>query len=220
MTRWWEWKKVFELERASTALLVIHMQKAFVAAQGRESPLGVDMAERQVPTIRRLVDHCRSNEIPVVFAAFTVVPGKTHPFYMKRCAERGVDLTPPSCYLWRGKAETEIIDELAPLEGEEVIETVGYDCFADSGLDTMLRSRGITYLIVVGTVVNWCVDSTLRGAYHHNYNCVVVADAVSGYTHAGLSGELWHDVALDFFAESLAQVSMADDVIMDLTAHH
>ena len=97
--------------------------------------------------------------------------------------------------------------------------------FLDNKNDTVLeisnkildkKELGVKTLIIAGTVVNWCVDSTIRSAYHKDYNVVVMADGVSGYNHAGISGLMWRDIELDLFAEAFAQVMDSDEIISEL----
>lgn len=90
---------------------------------------------------------------------------------------------------WEGKHETEIVEELRPINGERVIKKCGYDAFANTELDQILRSLNVEYLIITGTVTNWCVDSTVRSAFHRFYKVVVAADGVSTYDHANASAD-------------------------------
>ena len=93
------------------------------------------------------------------------------------------------------------------------MDKIAYDGFADTALESLVRSQGVDTLVIAGTVVNWCVDSTLRGAFHRRFQCIVVADGVSGYEHAGATGRQWVDQELDLFAECFAAVMPAVDVI-------
>ena len=72
-------------------------------------------------------------------------------------------------------------------------------------------------LIICGTVVNWCVDSTVRSAYHKGYQVVVLADAVSGYDHAGLTGRQWVETELDLFGEAFAKVESARQLEQEIS---
>jgi nicotinamidase-related amidase len=61
-----------------------------------------------------------------------------------------------------------IIDELAPQEGDIVIEGKrGLDTFASTNLDFILRSKGITTIVLGGFLTNCCVESTMRTGYEH-----------------------------------------------------
>jgi nicotinamidase-related amidase len=211
--RYWEWEPAFRLDARRAALLVVDMQNGFVEAG---SPLEVPMDRAQVPVLRGLVDFCRAQRIPVVYTAFCTSPEFRYPFYWAMARQRGLRLEAGMFH--EGRHETAIAPELAPRDGEPVVRKAGYDAFANSELEQVLRGSGITDLVVCGTVVNWCVDSTVRAAFHRFYNVVVVADAVSGYDHAGATGETWCRMQLDLFAEAFGRVVTAEQVMKELAA--
>ena len=139
-------------------------------------------------------------------------------FYWKRNKERGLLNKDGSCKFSRNSSETQLCDSLASLVSDNdcVFSKYSYDCFAHTSLEFELKRRHIKTVIVVGTVVNWCVDSTVRSAYHKDYNVVVLSDCVSGYEHAGATGEKWVDMELDLFAEGFAEVMSSDAAISEL----
>lgn len=211
--RWWEWEHAFPLVRGDSVLLVIDMQNAFLESG---APLRVSMAYGQLPQIQALIHLCRSGDVPIIFTAFYVDPVATPRFYWKQAAQRGLDLSESTQYLRINRPETQIHRALGPEPGDHVLYKLGYDCFAATGLDNLLRQMERRTLIVCGTVVNWCVDSTLRRAFHLGYRCCVAADGVSGYDHAGLKGEQWVSSELDFFAEALGRVATTESIIQEL----
>ena len=144
--------------------------------------------------------------------------GYAYDFYWKRNKERGLLNKDGSCKFSRNSAETQLCDSLASLisDNDCVFSKYSYDCFAHTSLEFELKRRHIKTVIVVGTVVNWCVDSTVRSAYHKDYNVVVLSDCVSGYEHAGATGEKWVDMELDLFAEGFAEVMSSDAAISEL----
>lgn len=212
---YWEWQPVFKLMPKETALLVVDMQKGFL---DEGAPLEVPMARDQVPILVDLISFCRSKRIPVLYTAFTVGPDFNYSFYWKMAEQRGLKVTSPDCAFWKGKPETEIAAALRPLYDETVIEKCGYDCFARTDLDHILRSMDIQTLLIAGTVINWCVDSTVRGAYHRDYNVAVVSDAVSSFDHAGASGEDWCKMELNLFAEAFGRVLSANEAMKELNS--
>lgn len=211
---YWEWDPVFDLVPEETALLVVDMQNGFLE---EGAPLLVPMARQQIPTIAELISFCRSKDIPVMFSEFTVGEDFNYEFYWKMADQRGLKLEKPDCQFWAGKHETAVIDDLKPLPGEKVLSKTGYCCFARTDLDETLRSMGIKTLIISGTVVNWCVDSTVRTAYHKDYNVVVPSDTVSAFDHAGATGEEWCRLELNLFAEAFGRVMPAKEVMEELS---
>lgn len=212
--KYWEWEPAFELDPKQTALLIIDMQNGFVE-QG--APLEVPMARSQLPAIQRLLHFFRAQNLPVLFTAFCVAPDSHYPFYWHMAKQRGLRLEPPDCTFWPHKHETKITPSLQPQKDERVIMKSGYDGFANTELEQLLQARGIRTLVIAGTVVNWCVDSTVRSAFHRFYNSVIVADGVSGYDHAGHSAEDWCQMELDLFAEAFGRVMSTEEIMKELS---
>lgn len=159
------------------------------------------------------------NSLSFTFSIFSsLCKGYAYDFYWKRNKERGLLNKDGSCKFSRNSAETQLCDSLASLVSDNdcVFSKYSYDCFAHTSLEFELKRRHIKTVIVVGTVVNWCVDSTVRSAYHKDYNVVVLSDCVSGYEHAGATGEKWVDMELDLFAEGFAEVMSSDAAISEL----
>lgn len=214
--RFWEWEPAFEINPAECAFLIIDMQKGFVDAG---APLEVPMARAQAPTIAGFADFCRSHNVPVLYSRFAYNKENTYDFYYRMAPQRGLREDASGNDFDYPNPETAISDLVKPREGDVVFDKYGYDCFAFSSLGEELNKRGIKTLIIAGTVVNWCVDSTIRSAYHQKYNVVVMADGVSGCDQAGLSGDMWQTVELDHFAEAFARVLTAENLKKEMLAH-
>jgi ureidoacrylate peracid hydrolase len=78
--------------------------------------------------------------------------------------------------LVEGTWDFQIVDELAPQDGDLVVLKTRYSGFAGTQLDSVLRVREIRYLVFVGIATNVCVESTLRDAYFNEYWPVLVTD--------------------------------------------
>lgn len=211
--RYYEWNKVFKLNKSECAFLIIDMQKGFVD----EGPLMVPMAKEQVPDIKALVDFCHDNDIPVLYSKFDFEKDFTYDFYWKMAPQRNLINPDGSNMFTKTADETAIIPAFEVCDKDIVFDKYGYDCFGHTTLDDVLKKLGVKTLIIAGTVVNWCVDSTIRSAYHKDYQVVVMSDGVSGYDHAGISGQKWHDIELDLFAEAFAEVMSKDEIISELS---
>ncbi|MFE2436561.1 cysteine hydrolase family protein [Streptomyces sp. NPDC059409] len=70
----------------------------------------------------------------------------------------------------------QVVPELAPREGEPVVDKATPDSFLGTGLDETLRALGVTEVIVTGFATEVCVDTTARQALSRGYDLVVVAD--------------------------------------------
>ncbi|MFB7655985.1 MULTISPECIES: cysteine hydrolase family protein [unclassified Streptomyces] len=69
-----------------------------------------------------------------------------------------------------------VVPELAPREGEPVVDKTTPDSFLDTDLDALLQRLGVTEVIVTGFATEICVDTTARQALSRGYDLVVVAD--------------------------------------------
>ncbi|MFH8882467.1 cysteine hydrolase family protein [Streptomyces californicus] len=69
-----------------------------------------------------------------------------------------------------------IAPELAPAPGDTVLPKTAPDGFLGTGLDTVLRSRGVSEVVVSGFATEICVESTARQALSRGYDVVLVSD--------------------------------------------
>lgn len=212
--RYGDWEPVFRLDPEQSALLVIDMQNGFIE---EGAALEVPMARQQVPAIKNLIEYCRSKGIPVVYTRFCITGEEgCYKFYWRLAKQRGLAIDSPDFEFLGNAHAVQVTPELAPASGEHVIDKPGYDCFAESNLEDVLRTLKVSQLMVTGTVLNWCVDSTVRAAYHRHYDVAVIADGVSSYDHAGATAEQWCRMELDLMAEAFGRVLSSSDAMNEL----
>lgn len=85
------------------------------------------------------------------------------------------------CGRVRGEPGWEIIDDLAPLPGEPIIDKPGKGAFYATELENILTQHGIENLLVCGVTTEVCVNTTVREANDRGYRCVVLADRCASY---------------------------------------
>jgi nicotinamidase-related amidase len=73
----------------------------------------------------------------------------------------------------------QIVDSLAPAQGEAVITKNYPNSFAGTDLDSLIKKTGTNNLIIVGFMSHMCVNSTARGAFSLGYRPTVVASATA-----------------------------------------
>jgi nicotinamidase-related amidase len=79
--------------------------------------------------------------------------------------------------LARGSDNWRIVPELAPGDGESLVEKTYGDSFEETTLETVLSGLGVGRLVVVGAQTDACVRSTLHGAFARGYDTTLVSDA-------------------------------------------
>jgi nicotinamidase-related amidase len=203
-------ERVLAPEPGRTALVVVDMQRGFLdPGEAMEVP----PAREIVPAIQSLLSLFRDKRLPVVFTEFVysesvpVLIGSLHPEHRPAApgAPRGFGLPSSSCL--EGTPSAETVPALAPRPGEIVVRKRGYDAYAGTQLDTALRARNVTSLVVTGTMTDICVLATVTAALHREYRVTVVEDGVA---------TLWPEIqraALDIIARAYGRVATAKEVV-------
>jgi nicotinamidase-related amidase len=111
----------------------------------------------------------------------------------------------------KGSWGAAITDELAPHVGDIVIEGKrGLDTFASTNLNFILRSKGITTIVLGGFLTNCCVESTMRTGYEHGYRVLTLTDCM-----AATSAEQ-HDNAIAYDFPMFSQLTTSAEFIGEL----
>jgi nicotinamidase-related amidase len=177
----------FIFDPATTALLVIDMQRDFLEPGGFGESLGNDVEQlrRTIEPTGRLLAGCRELGLTIIHTREGHVPDLSDcpPAKLRRGAPsmRIGDPGPRGRILIRGEEGHDIVDELAPAPGEPVIDKPGKGAFYHTSLSTLLEERGITSLVVTGVTTEVCVHTTVREANDRGYECLVLADCVGSY---------------------------------------
>jgi nicotinamidase-related amidase len=177
----------FEFDPDTTALVIIDMQRDFVEPGGFGETLGNDVSLLQsvVPPLREVLDTARAIGMTVIHTREGHVPDLSDcpPAKLTRGEPslRIGDPGPKGRILIRGEYGHDIIDELAPVPGELVIDKPGKGSFHGTTFGAELEARGITRLIVTGVTTEVCVHTTVREANDRGYECLVLSDCTGSY---------------------------------------
>jgi nicotinamidase-related amidase len=177
----------FVCDLGSTALLLIDMQRDFVEPGGFGELLGNDVSPlRQiVAPLAALLAAWRGRGLCVIHTREGHRPDLADCPPAKRARGRlavGIgDEGPLGRVLVRGERGHALIDELAPLPGEPVIDKPGKGSFYATDLDLLLHNRGIRSLVVTGVTTEVCVHTTVREANDRGYECLVLSDCTGSY---------------------------------------
>ncbi len=177
----------FLFEPTTTALLVIDMQRDFVEPGGFGETLGNDVSQLRgvIAPLQRTLAATRAAGVMVIHTREGHLPDLSDcpPAKLERGrpSMRIGDLGPKGRILIRGEHGHGIIDELAPVDGELVIDKPGKGAFYNTGLGAVLSAAGITSLVVTGVTTEVCVHTTVREANDRGYECLVLSDCVGSY---------------------------------------
>ncbi len=177
----------FAFDRAHVALLCIDFQRDFVEPGGFGESLGNDVSllRSTIEPTRRVLDAARRHGWVVVHTREGHRPDLSDLFPAKR--DRGQptlrigDDGPMGRLLVRGSEGHDIVPELEPAPGEVVLDKPGKGSFYATDLETVLRARGITHLVVTGVTTEVCVQSTVREANDRGFECLILSDCTGSY---------------------------------------
>jgi nicotinamidase-related amidase len=193
------------IDPKKTAVVVVDVQNDFCHSDSPLAKIGMDMtaAQEMVPHLLQLVDSARGAGATIVWVKMvhsenTISPIaiehrlRTRPGAQQICVEGtwGTEL-------YRVEAEP----------GEPVVIKHRYSAFVDTDLQLILRSKGITSLILTGVATNVCVESTARDAYMRDYYVTFVDDCSAAYDQAK------HDATLRNMADHFGMVVKSEDIM-------
>jgi nicotinamidase-related amidase len=180
------WPRGGNFESSEVALLIIDMQVDFCAPGGWVDQLGED-----VSNTRSVISPIRQALLTARMAGLTVIHTReghrpdlsdlpANKQWRTRAHGLGIgDMGATGRILVRGEPGWQIIDELAPMAGELVIDKPGKSPFHATDLEDQLRGRGIKRLVVTGVTSDCCVQSAIRDGFERGFECVLLADCTA-----------------------------------------
>lgn len=151
--------RVARPQPARCALLVVDMQEYF-------RPLAFSVAER----VSQVLAACRGSSVPVFYT---------------RHGHEDISTDGGMIYQWWGQSVTngteewKIMQEVAPQDGDRVLDKCRYSAFRGTGLNGMLREVGVEEVIVTGVLTNCCCENTAREAFDLDYRVFFASDATA-----------------------------------------
>lgn len=177
----------YALEPGRTALVVIDMQRDFIEPGGFGDSLGNDVSRLAaiIPDTTRLIGLFRARGWPIVHTreAHRTDLSDCPPSKVRRgnASVRIGEEGPMGRLLVTGEPGNQIVPDLAPEEGEIVIDKPGKGMFWSTGLHERLQDLGITHLVFAGVTTEVCVQTSMREANDRGYECLLIDEATESY---------------------------------------
>ncbi len=184
-----------EIDRQTTALVVIDLQKG-IASMGRQlAPYGADTV---IQNAAKLAEAFRRNGMPV-FLVHVVASG----------ADRLAPIADENP--WSGadmpKDWADIVFELGPKESDVIITKKQWGAFYGTDLELQLRRRGMKTIVLCGISTNHGVESTARFAYEYGFQQIFAEDAMTS-----MSAEM-HNAAINISLKRIGRVRKTQEIL-------
>jgi ureidoacrylate peracid hydrolase len=192
------------IDPAKTALIVVDVQNDFCHS---DSPLAkandMSLVQDMVPRLLQLIDAARAAGTMIVWIKVLHFEWTTSPAgweHRKR--------TRPNAQLicQEGTFGAEFY-RVEPEPGEPIVVKHRYSAFVDTDLQLILRSKGISSVILTGVATNVCVESTARDAFMRDYYVTFASDCSATFTQEK------HDATLRNMADHFGVVATSEEIM-------
>jgi ureidoacrylate peracid hydrolase len=213
------------IDTAKAAVIVIDMQNDFGSKGGMFERAGIDISgiQKVVAPTAKVLASARRAGVKVIYLKMGYRPdlsdlGAPDSVNRARHLRLGVGQTmrapdgKESRVLIRDTWNTDIVSELKPEYGDDVIYKTRFSGFYETDLDARLKRMGIRHLVFTGCTTSICVDSTVRDAMFRDYLPVLLADCMSEPIGSGLPRSN-HDASLLAAEVLLGWVSGSDQFV-------
>ncbi len=148
------------------ALIIVDMLNDFLDPKGA---LFCGQEVRSIiPPLKELLEEFRRGKEPVIYACDHHEPDDPE-----------FQAFPPHCV--KGTWGAEIIPELAPQEGEQVVPKTRFDAFFRTNLEDLLKQLGTKEVWLTGVCTSICIMDTAAGAFFRGFKVVVPRSVVGDF---------------------------------------
>ena len=196
--------------KGKPALVLLHMQQGISGECSNipgliEAISGAGIIPRQQALLRAF----RDKKLPVVYVTALHVTAEQNPAGVLPAYGglfRLIESAQPT------PNNLEVIPELAPRPGEPVLTNWVIGAFTNSGLDQVLKAKGVETVVLAGCVTHIAVYTAALQAVDLLYSVIIPRDACT----APESQAEAEKVVLDIMAPNIALVTGTEDVIAHL----
>ncbi|NIS50704.1 isochorismatase family protein [Candidatus Saccharibacteria bacterium] len=199
------------MKAKETAVVLIEFQNEFCKEGGKlhDGVKGEIARQNTIPNAVKLAEGARNKGALVIHSPFLFNEKYFEDHQMQGIVKAVAD----GDAFREGTWGAEIIDELKPQEGDEV---VGGKCtlcgFNKTNLDKLLQEGNIKNVVIGGFLTNFCVESTARTAYDKGYGVTIMKDATAAtseeeqnHAEAKIFPLLGQSLTVDQFLEQLEE---------------
>jgi len=177
------------LKPAHTALLIHDMQNDFCTPEGkiyRRAAKRPETIATVVAEVAKLVRAARDAGVRIVYLKQMHLPNiedipKPHVNHLRKNGLAGTASDVP-CII--GTWGHQVVDALAPKDGDIIIDKAAFNDFHNSMLDKVLRIQGIETTVLTGVSSHSGVMGTFFGLLDHGYEFYIAREGVMGYDAA------------------------------------
>ncbi len=144
------------------ALVVVDMIKDNVGTE-KHHRVAREAREIVLP-LKRFIDFSREENIPVIYANDSFLKGDF--IFQGGLSEHAL----------RGTEGARVIEEIAPENGDYVMEKLRFSAFFRTDLDQYLRRMGVDTVLVAGISTVWCVLLTAADAVANDFFTIILED--------------------------------------------
>jgi nicotinamidase-related amidase len=116
----------------------------------------------------------------------------------------------------------EIHEAVQPLEDESIIVKHFANSFLQTELDSQLKEKGISKVVVVGMMTHMCIDATVRAAVDLGYETTLIEDACAtrelSYQDKVVPAEQVHYAFVGALQGMYAEVTSTEDFLQQKAA--
>lgn len=185
----------FKIHKDKAALLVIDMQRHFCDP---DSSFFVPRSDTLAKKLKFLVDTFSQNHRPIIFTRH-IDSEQEDNLMLRWWSEKLREEDPMS----------ETVDVLEPSIGTTVIKHQ-YDGFLHTDLEKILRSKGVSQVVICGVLTNLCCETTARSAFMRGFEVYFVKDGTATFYQE------MHEASLLNLSFGFAVLTTIQDVVKAL----
>jgi nicotinamidase-related amidase len=172
----------------NTALIIVDLQKGIVSLPG------IPAVGDVIAHARALADGFRAHGLPVVLVNVAGgAPGRTE--------------QPPRQTGAFPDGWTDLIPELDRQPGDIVVTKRSWGAFTNTSLESALKARGVTQVVIGGVATGTGVEATARQAYESGFNVTLAIDAMADLRPAA------HDYSITSVFPRLGETGTSREIL-------